>query len=65
MAEEDQRALEETTRVAKDALTSLGRNAAKAGDSLAKFMFSEAQAANISAANRKRLEDLNNRSCMK
>ena len=61
MAEEDQRALEETTRVAKDALTSLGRNAAKAGDSLAKFIFSEAQAANISAANRKRLEDLNNR----
>jgi hypothetical protein len=61
MAEEDQRALEETTRVAKDALTSLGRNAAKAGDSLAKLIFSEAQAANISATNRKKLEDLNNR----
>lgn len=61
MAEEDQRALEETTRVAKDALTALGRNAAKAGDSLAKFIFSEAQAATTSATNRKRLEDLNNR----
>lgn len=55
--EEASRALEEAKRLAGDALSNFGKQAGRAGDALARFVLSEAKAANLSAEQKRRMSE--------
>lgn len=59
--EEASRALEEAKRLAGDALSNFGKQAGRAGDALARFVLSEAKAANLSADQKRRMSEAQER----